>query len=189
MILIIINLRFADLIWIHAFFSAAFSFPIENRHTLEHQSPAFSDGFRSANGMIDAFINMGAPRSKISLILSTFSDSFKRVKCQSEVEAGCPANGLGSIIYSENTIFVEGKNILPHKHDLPTICKVVADPEWTKKYDSVAQVAYAYNSEQWMSYEDEQSIKVKVFNDHTIQLFHVLNVYNLSMIKYLRLTW
>ena len=112
--------------------------------------------------MIDAFVNMGAQRSQISLTVEPFGVSFKRVSCQSEVEPGCPAKSLGSIIYSENTLYVEGKNVWPFYHDLPTICRVVANPEWTKKYDSVAQVPYAYNSEQWMSYDNEQSIKAKV---------------------------
>ncbi len=112
--------------------------------------------------MIDAFVNMGAQRSKISFSVSPHGFSFKRVDCQSEVKPGCPANGLGTVVYSENTLVVKEKNIFPFYHDLPTLCRVVADPEWTKEFDEAAQAPYAYNSEQWMSYEDEQSLRAKV---------------------------
>ena len=153
----IIQLRFADLIIIYTdLFSA------ETSGKLAQQIPTFSSDFRSVNGIIDAFVNMGAQRSQISLIVEPIGISFKRVDCQSEVEPGCPANDLGSIIYSENTLNVEGNNGYPFILDLPTVCRVLADPEWTKKYDSVAQVPYAYNSGQWMGYDNEQSIKAKV---------------------------
>jgi len=105
---------------------------------------------------------MGADRSKISLLVSTTGNSFKRIKCTSETELNCPAAGLGTVIYSEKTLVVESKNNQAYFHDRPTICRIISNPEWTKKYDNFAQVPYAYNSEQWIGYENEQSIKVKV---------------------------
>ncbi len=135
---------------------------LDDGKSLRHPSPAFSNDFRSSSGIIEAFINMGADRSKISLLVTTTGNSFKRVACTSETELNCPAAGLGSVIYSEKTLVVESKSIQPYFHDRPTICRIISDPEWTKKYDNFAQVPYAYNSEQWIGYENEQSIKVKV---------------------------
>jgi len=83
-----------------------------NRKTLEHPFPTFSADFRSFNGMIDAFINMGADRSKLSILVKPYGFSFKRVKCTSETELNCPADGLGSVIYSEKTLVVNGINFL-----------------------------------------------------------------------------
>jgi len=83
-----------------------------NRKTLEHPFPTFSADFRSFNGMIDAFINMGADRSKLSILVEPYGFSFKRVACTSETELNCPADGLGSVIYSEKTLVVNGINFL-----------------------------------------------------------------------------
>ncbi len=163
-ILIVYNLtpffvwfRFGDLIIVYTD-----SFTTENRNTLDHPTPSFSNDLRSSNGIIEAFINMGADRSKISLTVNAYGFSFKRVACTSETELNCPAAGLGTIIYSEKTLVVESKNVQPFYHDRPTICRIITDPEWTKKYDDAAQVPYAYNSEQWIGYDNEQSVKVKV---------------------------
>jgi len=105
---------------------------------------------------------MGADRSKISLTVNAYGFSFKRVACTSETALNCPAAGLGTVIYSEKTLVVESKNIQAYYHDRPTVCRTVSDPEWTKKYDDAAQVPYAYNSEQWIGYDNDQSIKIKV---------------------------
>jgi len=148
--------EFADLIFIYTF-----NLGSANRNTLEHQSPTYSNDWRSASGIIDLFINMGVQKSKISLLVNPYGFSFKRIKSTSETEIGCPAAGVGSLIYPGNTIVVEGKNTSPFSHDLPTVCQVINNPEWTKKYDDVAQVPYAFNDEQWMGYEDEKSIKAK----------------------------
>jgi len=134
----------------------------ENKNTLNHPTPSFSNDLRSSNGIIEAFINMGAERSKISLNVNAYGYGFKRVACTSETELNCPAAGLGSVIYSEKTLVVASKNLQPNFHDRPIICRIISDPEWTKKYDDAAQVPYAYNSEQWVGYDNEQSIKVKV---------------------------
>jgi len=148
--------EFADLLIVHTEI-----YFLDDGKSLRHPSPAFSNDVRSSSGIIEAFINMGADRSKISLLVSTTGNSFKRVACTSETELNCPAAGLGSVIYSEKTLVVESKNIQPYFHDRPTICRIISDSEWTKKYDNFAQVPYAYNSEQWIGYENEQSIKVK----------------------------
>jgi len=150
-------LRFADLIILHT--EVYF---VENGKSLKHPSPAFSNDFRSSDAIIEAFINMGADRSKISLTVTSAGFSFKRVACSSETELNCPAAGLGTVIYSEKTLVVESKNVQTFYHDRPTVCRIESDPEWTKKYDEVAQVPYAYNSEQWIGYDNELSIKVKV---------------------------
>ncbi len=133
-----------------------------NRKTLDHPFPTYSGDFRSFNGIIDTFINMGADRSKLSILVEPYGFSFKRVACTSETELNCPAAGLGSVIYSDKTIVVESKNPSPFIHDRPTICRIISDPEWTKKYDDAAQVPYAYNSEQWIGYDNEESNKAKV---------------------------
>jgi len=105
---------------------------------------------------------MGADRSKISLSVTPYGFSFKRIACTTETELNCPAAGIGSVIYSEKTLVVDQKNIASFIHDRPTICRIISDPEWAKKYDEFAQVPYAYNSEQWIGYDNEQSIKAKV---------------------------
>jgi hypothetical protein len=133
-----------------------------NGNVLEHEAAAFGSDTNNLNALIDAFVNMGAHKSQISVFVYPHGISSKRVNCQEDVEAGCPSEGFGSVIYLENSLFVKEKNYLPQYHDRSTVCRVTQDPEWTKKYDEAAQVPYAFNSEQWLTYDDEQSIKVKI---------------------------
>lgn len=42
------------------------------------------------------------------------------------------------------------------------ICPFVNSGEWTKKYDDVGKCPYAYYDDQWIGYEDEDSIGIKV---------------------------
>lgn len=118
---------------------------------------------------------MGAPRSKISLELDNYGMSFKRIPCTPQTEPGCPADGLGSSIYSEMILEVNSKIPWPFVHDRDTLCRMIDDPTWTKKFDDEAQVPYAFNSEQWMSYENEKSLKIKVII-HNKKLFNLKNI-------------
>lgn len=104
---------------------------------------------------------MGAPRSIISLGLDTYGFSFRRIPCKPQTEAGCPANSTGYPIQTETILVVNSKNVVPFLQDRYTVCRLINDPTWTKKFDDVAKVPYAYNSEQWISYENEKSIRIK----------------------------
>lgn len=42
------------------------------------------------------------------------------------------------------------------------ICPHVNSGEWTKKYDDVGKCPYAHYDDQWIGYEDEDSIGIKV---------------------------
>lgn len=42
------------------------------------------------------------------------------------------------------------------------ICPQVASKNWTKEYDSIGKVPYAYKDDQWVGYEDEESIAIKM---------------------------
>lgn len=42
------------------------------------------------------------------------------------------------------------------------ICPQVKSGNWTKDYDSIGKVPYAYKDDQWVGYEDEDSIAIKM---------------------------
>lgn len=132
----------------------------EDTTTLGHYLPAFGTGVLNVNNVIELFLNMGAPRSIISLELPTYGFVLKRVSCQPETEPGCPADGLSSIIYTEDILEVEDKNKLSHLKQRD--CQILNDPTWTKKFDDVAKVAYAYDSDQWITYDNEKSAAIKI---------------------------
>ncbi len=42
------------------------------------------------------------------------------------------------------------------------ICKYLKKDNWTRKWSKEHQVPFAYKSNQWVGYDDEASIKIKV---------------------------
>ena len=50
------------------------------------------------------------------------------------------------------------------------ICKYLKKDNWTRKWSKEHQVPFAYKSNQWVGYDDEASIKIKVFDLKKIKL-------------------
>ncbi|XP_076349223.1 endochitinase-like [Tachypleus tridentatus] len=42
------------------------------------------------------------------------------------------------------------------------ICEHIQDKEWTKEFDDIGKCPYAYYDDQWIGYEDEESIGIKM---------------------------
>ena len=130
---------------------------------MQNSEPAYSESYRSVDGVIDLFLGFGCPKHKMSVAIRPFGSTFNRVSSSSPTTPGSPALGpSSSLIYPENVIQTPSMNTLIHLQDNKTVCRVVEDPKWTKNFDIVQKVPYAYNDVFWLSFDDFESYKVKV---------------------------
>ena len=154
---------------------------------LVHHAPAFSNHYDSYSQIIELFLNLGALKSRMSIGIDILGFGFKRVSPESSTDIGkflnflsrfeknpnvlnilvlliegSAANGLSSLIYTENLLVVPDKSINIYQYDYKTICRLLNDPAWTKAYDFKQKVPYAYNKDFWISYDNFQSYQIKV---------------------------
>ncbi|MPC53520.1 Chitotriosidase-1 [Portunus trituberculatus] len=90
------------------------------------------------------WLSKGLPREKLVVVIPTYANTWKLLS-SSWIRVGAPAVGLG---------LMEGR--MTH----PQVCTFVQKGSaW--HWDEASRVPYAWNSCDWISYEDESSVKEK----------------------------
>jgi chitinase len=131
---------------------------------LQNQEPAYSsDPSLSVDGAIDTFLRLGCPKHKLTLAIRPYGFTFARISPTSPTTPGSPSAGqANSLIYPENIIQTPALNTEIYLQDYKTVCRVIEDPKWTKKFDDSQKVPYAYNDVFWMSFDNFNSYNIKV---------------------------
>lgn len=126
---------------------------------LGHNSPLFAsqqDNDENRRLTVDwtvrLYLTLGVPLEKLILGLPYYGRSFT-TKNKNENFFGSPCQGDGKA--GEAT---RENGFLSYLE----ICKYVKTDNWTRVWSREHQIPYAYKSNQWVGYDDEESIKMKV---------------------------
>lgn len=109
----------------------------------------------NVNDGLQLWENYGALRNQLIVGIAFYGRSFKLG--QKDV------NGLGAPI----KVWDGGPNPGPYTNasgflSYYEICDMTKKEQWTMKYDDVGKVPYAYHDDQWVGYEDPDSIAIKM---------------------------
>jgi chitinase len=97
------------------------------------------------------WISKGCPREKLILGMGSYGRAFKLVDINKN-GLGAPANGIPTA----GTYTREGGFLSYYE-----VCQRLTQG-WTRVYNTEQQVPYAFNSNEWVGYDDLESLKVKV---------------------------
>ncbi|GJQ66213.1 hypothetical protein Trydic_g4271 [Trypoxylus dichotomus] len=105
----------------------------------------------SVNDCINSWIDRGANRTKIVVGAPIYGRTFTL--------ANANVHGVGAPIVSGGTSgsCTQESGILGYNE----VCQQLSQDGWTKVWDSVSQVPYAYKGNQWISYDNATSIALK----------------------------
>lgn len=108
---------------------------------------------------IDYWLSKGAPNHKIILGMPLYGRTVKLANRNN--------NGLGQSISGpgDKGSYSGEPGVLYYRE----ICQNVNNKQWTKKWDSQAKVPYMYKGDQWVSYDNEQSLGLKVSSKNTFE--------------------
>lgn len=104
---------------------------------------------------LQLWISLGAPREKLIVGVPFYGRTYTLSdKANTGLRAYINKEKMGGIPgpYTNATGFLAYYEICPHVHS----------GTWTKKFDEVGKCPYAYYDNQWIGYEDEESIAIKM---------------------------
>jgi len=102
---------------------------------------------------VNYWISKGAPREKLVLGLATYGRSFNLTDTNQHRE--------GSLAYGAG---IAGKYTRePGFLSFYEICEKLSLEGWQRVWNNEQKVPYAYKDNQWVSYEDIESLKLKVY--------------------------
>ncbi|XP_015915003.1 endochitinase [Parasteatoda tepidariorum] len=104
---------------------------------------------------LQLWVSMGAPKNKLVVGVPFYGRTYTLgSKDNTELRAGIKkwVGGGEPGPYTNASGFLAYYEICPH----------VNSGEWTKKYDDIGKCPYAYHDDQWIGYEDEDSIGIKM---------------------------
>jgi chitinase len=130
---------------------------------LGHNSPLYSTSYDANNNeenkkltvdwTVRLYLTLGVPLEKLIVGIPYYGRSFTlKNKNQKHYGAECSGEGIAGEASREAGFLSYGLEI----------CKYVKNENWTRVWSRDHQVPYAYKDLQWVGYDDEESVKVKV---------------------------
>lgn len=126
---------------------------------LSHNSPLYAangndeDKRLTVDYTIRLYLTLGVPLEKLIMGIPYYGRSFTmKNKMMKNYGAECSGEGLAGEASREAGFLAYGFEI----------CKYVKNENWTRVWSREHQAPYAYKNTQWVGYDDEESIKVKV---------------------------
>lgn len=126
-------------------------------------------GQRAYSNIIKKFIKLGAKAENMTLQLAIFGSSFKRVSSLSstscDIVSGQPESaGCGSFLIADGLLTNAEKSSLSNNlHTQQQICRIKRDLlKWTLAEDVLQKTPYAFTANDWMSFDNFDSFKIKV---------------------------
>jgi chitinase len=102
---------------------------------------------------IDTWIDGGCPPSKLVLGLGMYGRTFKlKQKKNGDTKPYAPSKGAG---LPGN--YTASNGFLAYYE----ICDLIKKQKWHTEYDKEQQVPYAYKDDQWVSYDNQESVEKK----------------------------
>ena len=102
--------------------------------------------------VIDYWLSKGAPNEKLILGLATYGRSFRLGKSNKNSPGDLSVGaGKAGQFSGEEGFFTYYE-----------VCQKINNESWILKFDKVQKVPYAYNDEDWVSFDDVTSLKIKV---------------------------
>ena len=98
---------------------------------------------------VNYWLTNGTPKEKLVLGLGTYGRSFRITNGNNPGDSA--AGGASAGVYTRESGFLAYYEI----------CQKISQG-WTKKWDNEAKVPYAYSGNEWVGYDDVQSLKEKV---------------------------
>jgi chitinase len=129
---------------------------------LGHNSPLYAskhDSIENHRLTIDwtvrLYLTLGVPLEKLIVGIPFYGRSFTlKNKNQRGFGSECTGDGKSGEFTRENGFLSYGLEI----------CKYLEKENWTRVWSREHQVPFAYKQNQWVGYDDEESINIKVFN-------------------------
>jgi chitinase len=127
---------------------------------LGHNSPLYashSDSLDNHRLTIDwtvrLYLTLGVPLEKLVVGIPFYGRSFTlKNKNQRGFGSECAGEGKSGEFTRENGFLSYGLEI----------CKYIEKDNWTRVWSREHQVPFAYKKDQWVGYDDEESITIKV---------------------------
>jgi chitinase len=99
---------------------------------------------------VNAWTSSGCPAYKLIMGIATYGRSFTLKSSSTHI--GAPVNGVGN-----QGRYIQESGFLPYYE----ICENIKYHGWTRKYDHVQKAPYAIKGNQWVGYDDEESVGEK----------------------------
>ncbi|EAA03527.5 AGAP011033-PA, partial [Anopheles gambiae str. PEST] len=112
----------------------------------------YTSSMLNVDACVKAWLGAGLDPSKLVLGVPVFGHTFK-LSSTSDTRIGAPTIGPGD---------AGPYTLEPGTLSYLEICEKLAAGDYTKTFSSVQQVPYAYRGNQWISYDDVNSIAIKV---------------------------
>ncbi|XP_060080738.1 probable endochitinase [Ylistrum balloti] len=129
-------------------------------HRLGHHSPLYKrtgevppDSLLNQDWAVHNWISLGAPRDKLVMGISLYGRSFTTwwpSDQPKKLGTGCKSGGTPGQYTNETGILAYYE-----------VCDNIKNQGWTKERHSEHKVPYAYSSDQFVGYDDEESVRIK----------------------------